>query len=92
MSAIRLGGESHWTIDVINGQEILKLAPPHWLNQDNDQDDDVIRTPFITVHDGQLRQGIMLHSGITGHNMIGLNALAFEQVIASFHQQHNALN
>jgi len=85
--ALDFVGTSHWQTKVINGQEVLELDPPHWITQYDDKDDDVIRSPFLTVQDGQVRQGLILHSGKTEHNMIGLNAVALEQVIAGFNPQ-----
>lgn len=76
---------AQWQQQTINGQAIILLELPSWLNDAGDGSER--ETPFITIQDGMVRQGFMLNKGFTDHKAVAMNAAAIEQVIAGFSPQ-----
>ncbi len=86
-SRFKLIATSSWEIETINGQDIIQLDIPRWLDNNDSSDQDRHQKPFITVQDGQVRQGFTLESGISEDKAVAMNKAALEQVLAGFSPQ-----
>ncbi|PKF59150.1 hypothetical protein CW748_02885 [Alteromonadales bacterium alter-6D02] len=77
-----------WQQQEINGEQVISLGLPHWLNDDDMDDDERSQTPFLAIQDGAVRQGIMLRQGITEHKSVVINQQAMTQILTEFDPQN----
>ena len=77
----KLVDDSDWEIETINGQQLIVLDVPDWLD---DERDDREREVFISVQGEEVRQGFKIEAGRDDEKALVMNKAALDQVLAGF--------
>lgn len=77
----KLVDDGEWEVETINGQQIIVLDVPDWIESEYD-DRDREREIFISVQGEQVRQGFKIEAGHDDEKAVVMNKAALDQVLA----------